>query len=287
MAKTAARNGAMSELPFDLGTEEGKKAWIEKLCDDYNKTEGNLNEDGYDCRECRNKGFINVPEQDARGNWYELQTYCKCQKIRGTIRRLNKSGLKNIIKDYTFKNYKDDEPWQKAIKDAAMRFVKDEDHTWFFIGGSSGAGKTHICTAIAGYYLRREKSVKYMLWRDEAVKLKACVTDEAKYSKMIDELKNAEVLYIDDLFKTGKDDKGNPQRPTPADINIAFEILNFRYNNPKLVTIISSECRVTDILDIDEAIGGRIAEKASNAGYGINIKPDTSKNYRLRGLIEL
>lgn len=269
-------------------TDDQKKAWCQRKCDSYNSTPGNLHEvDGYDCPECLNKGFILVPRQDPRGYWDEVNTFCKCQKIRQTIRRLKKSGLENIIRDYTFPRFKADEPWQKAVKDAAVRFVKDDDHTWFFIGGASGAGKTHICTAIAGQYLKRGKSVKYMLWRDDVVKLKASVTDYEAYDKMIHELKTADVLYIDDLFKTGKKDDGSAQRPTPADINIAFELLNYRYNNPALVTIISSECRVTDILDIDEAVGGRIAERTTPHGYGINIKPDRSKNYRLKGAIEL
>lgn len=221
------------------------------------------------------------------GYWYDLHTYCKCKKTRDAIRRLEKSGLKNIIKDYTFKSYETAEPWQKTIKEAATRFVQDEEHTWFFIGGMTGCGKTHICTAIAGFYLRHGKWVKYMLWRDDVVKLKANVNNSEDYEKMMDELKTAEVLYIDDLFKTGKDGEGKVQRPTAADVNIAFEIINYRYNNPKLVTIISSECKVTDMLDIDEAVAGRIAEKTSPHGYGLNVNKDRAKNYRLRGTLDL
>ena len=131
------------------------------------------------------------------------------------------------------------------------------------------------------------KMVRYMLWRDDVVKLKGNVNDSEAYEKHMSEFKNAEVLYIDDLFKTGKNNEGVPQKPTGADTNIAFELLNYRYNNPGLITLISSECRVTDILDIDEAIGGRIAERTIQHGYGINIKPDRTKNYRLRGSIDL
>lgn len=257
-------------------------------CDAYNAMTGHLDkQDGYDCPECKNKGFIAVPAQNDRGTWYDLNTYCKCNKIRKTIRRLARSGLKNIINEYTFDRYEVSTPWQKAIKDAAIKFTQDEEHNWFFIGGASGCGKTHICTAIAGFYLKQGKEVKYMLWRDDTVKLKASVTDCVAYEKMMHGFKSAEVLYIDDLFKTGRTADGQPQRPTQADINIAFELLNYRYNNPAQVTILSSECRATDILDIDEAVGGRIVERTTRAGYGINIKPDRSKNYRLKGAIEL
>ena len=252
--------GAKSALTCK--TDDEQKAWCQSKCDSYNATTGNLNEfDGYDCPECKNKGMVAEPKKNDAGHWYEAYYRCKCDKSRKAIRQLKKSGLQNIIRDYTFKAFKADEPWQKAIKEAAVRFVHDDDHTWFFIGGTSGCGKTHICTAIAAHYLRKGKSVRYMLWRDDVVKLKASVTDHEVYDNMIHEFKTADVLYIDDLFKTGKANDGTVQRPTAADINIAFELLNYRYNNPSLVTIVSSECRVTEILDIDEAVGGRIAER--------------------------
>lgn len=276
------QSGEASALNYD---EETK---VRMSCDDYNNRVGNLNEiDGYDCPVCKNRGMISVPKQDSAGHWAEWHTMCDCRKTRHTLRKLKQSGLKNMIHDYTFDKYIAEEPWQETIKAGALRFIEDEENTWFFIGGASGAGKTHICTAIAAHYLNKGKFVKYMLWRDDVVKLKANVNDSEAYDNMMHELKTADVLYIDDLFKTGKNNDGMPQKPTGADINIAFELLNYRYNNPELITLISSESRVKDILDIDEAIGGRIAERTIQFGYGINIKPDRNKNYRLKGSVEL
>lgn len=99
----------------------------------------------------------------------------------------------------------------------------------------------------------------------------------------MDTYKRVEVLYIDDLFKTGRDKDNNPQRPTAADINAAFEIINARSLDPELLTIISSECTTNDLLDIDEATGGRICEKAQV----FSIAPDRTRNYRLRKVTEL
>lgn len=141
-----------------------------------------------------------------------------------------------------------------------------------FITGNSG--KTHLCTAVCGELLKREKAVRYMMWRDESAKLKAVVNDSAEYSRLIDELKKIEVLYIDDFLKV---QRGQP--PTPADINLAFEILNYRHAN-KLQTIISSEKTLDDILSLDDAVGGRIYELAK--GFGMSIAYDKNKNYRLR-----
>lgn len=282
-AAPAGETSALTSEP-----ELDGKELVQLLCDAYNAMPGDLDKhDGHHCDVCNNKGFISVPFLDDRGHWQEQSVFCKCRKTRRSLRRLKRSGLGKMIHEYTFEKYQATEEWQKVVKDAALRFVQDDAHTWFFIGGASGAGKSHICTAIAAHYLGQEKEVNYMLWRDDVVKLKANVTDSEIYNQIMHEFKTVEVLYIDDLFKTGKANDGTTQRPTAADINIAFELLNYRYNNPDLVTIISSECRTPDILNIDEAVGGRIVERTLPYGYGINIKPDRSKNYRLKGAIEL
>lgn len=251
--------------------------------DSFNESEGNLNaEDGYNCSICKNKGMI-LRAVQSNGLWITVSRDCKCMAVRRTIRRMERSGLKNIIRDYTFAKFEATDDWQKVIKDAAVAYAKNPEG-WFFIGGQSGSGKTHICTAICRGFLMGGKSVKYMLWRDDVVKLKNAVTDYEEYNRLIQQYKSVDVLYIDDLFKTGKAADGQKQAPTAADVNAAFEILNFRYSNPDLITIISSECTINDILDIDEAVGGRIIERTKRP---FSIKGDKSKNYRLKGATEL
>lgn len=252
-------------------------------CDSYNKEEGKLHEaDGYDCKVCRNKGDIWVACQDDRGQWTHFSRTCKCEEVRRSIQRMKRSGLKNIIKDYTFDKFEAEEDWQKAIKEAAQTYAK-EPKGWFFLGGQSGAGKTHLCTAICREFLHAGKSVIYMLWRDEIVRIKGAATESSEVSKMLDRYKKAEVLYIDDLFKTGKAADNTIQKPTVADINYAFEIINYRYNNPNLLTIISSELTEDELLDIDEAIGGRIFERAKS----ISIAKNRARNYRIRKAVTL
>lgn len=250
----------------------------------FNSSVGNLNEDdGYNCDVCKNKGLLMRAVCRDDGAWTTVARDCKCRAVRNTIRKMRRSGLKDIIHDYTFDKFVATEKWQKSIKLEAEAFAKNPVG-WFFIGGQSGSGKTHICTAICREFLLSGKSVQYMLWRDDIVKLKNAVTEYDEYSRLIERYKTVDVLYIDDLFKAGKTVDGIKQRPTPADINAAFEILNFRYNDKNLVTIISSECTINDILEIDEAVGGRIFERAKKP---FSIGKDKSKNYRLRGAIEL
>ena len=246
--------------------------------DSMNEAVGNRNEeDGYECRICKNKGYIAKLVEKEDGTYSHCYANCKCVEIRNSILRMKRSGLKDIIKDYTFDKFEDTEDWQKTIKDAAMNYANAPEG-WFFLGGMTGCGKTHLCTAICREFLLSGRRVKYMLWRDDIVKIKGAVTDSEEYSKLIDEYKKAEVLYIDDLFKTGKAADNNPQKPTSADINVAFEIINYRYINTNLLTIISSECSVDELLDIDEATGGRIYERAK----AITIAKNRNRNYRIR-----
>ena len=250
--------------------------------DGLNNTVGNRNEeDGYNCDICKNKGYV-VKLVENCDSFSHAITDCKCVEIRNSIMRMKRSGLKDIIKDYTFDKFLDNEPWQKSLKSAAMEYAKNPEG-WFFLGGQSGAGKTHLCTAICREQLHAGKRVIYMLWRDEIVKLKAMVNESDEYRDLIDKYKTAEVLYIDDLFKTGRGQDNTVQKPTAADVNVAFEIINYRYNNPGMITIISSECTEDELLDIDEAIGGRIYERAK----AFSIAKNRARNYRMKKAVTI
>ena len=240
------------------------------LIDMYNKSEGNLNEsDGYNCTECKNKGYI--AKLDSNG--YEVHTDCKCRVVRKTLARIRRSGLGDMITDCTFDKYNAVDPWQIHCKEKAQAFCSDDEATWFFIGGQVGCGKTHLCTAIATHYINHGAEVRYMLWAEDAKRLKALVND-ISYQEQIDVYKSVDVLYIDDFLKTKQGES-----PTTADINLAFEILNHRLLDKEKITIISSEKLLDEIIDYDEATMSRIKQKSRK--YTLNIKRDRSRNYRL------
>lgn len=234
-----------------------------------NDAHGNLQ--GYDCHICHNKGIVYMRQGEEI-----VSKNCGCMKIRESLGRIRKSGLAGLLDRYTFDNYKTEHEFQKIVKNKALNFLRNNGK-WFFIGGQIGCGKSHICTAIVGELLKQGKQARYMQWRDDVVNLKSHA-NTPDYPYMIKQFKNAEVLYIDDLFKmeVGKS-------PTTADINIAFEIINHRYVNPDCITIISSEKPIQDMISIDQAIASRICEYAGE--YMINISEDIHKNYRLRGVI--
>lgn len=242
----------------------------------YNNSYGNLNEfDGYDCKKCRNKGFI----KHKNDLGYLMLRECSCRSIRDTIQRMKKSGLGNLLDIYTFDRYKTTELWQKDTLEKAKRFVTSNGIGFAMIG-STGTGKSMICTAIAKELMLQGMSLKYMVWIEEANYLKSHKMDSDIYTPLMNEYKNVDVLYIDDFFKSD-----NNARPTPADINIAMEIINYRYNksrtgNKRMITMISSERTLDQLIEYDEAIAGRIKEMSGE--YFIVI-PCKDKNYRFNG----
>lgn len=237
--------------------------------DVLNSLEGQLT--GYQCQICRNKGIVYY-ERDG----YEYCRECGCMKSRRALQRIKNSGLENQIKKCTFDTFETPQDFQKLIKQKAVDFVENPTG-WFFIGGQVGCGKSHICTAIVKAMLDKGKEVRYMQWRDDVTTIKSKANSD-EYAQLVTPLKKAEVLYIDDMFKT---EKG--KQPTTADINVAFEILNHRYINQDLITLISSEKMLIEVAQIDEAIGSRIYEMSND--YDLSIAKDTKKNYRLRGIV--
>lgn len=263
------------------------KERMQQRIDSYNASTGTRDqEDGYNCEICKNKGFISYLIENGAA-MYETFRPCTCDEIRRQRLRLKKAGLLDVVSKLTFERYQVKDRWQQVIKETAQRFCQDEAHNVFFIGGQSGAGKTHICTAITAHYINQGKKAKYMVWFDEATRIKGIVNEAEEYSAAMRELKETEVLYIDDLFKPIKGANGQITPPSYADIRLAMEIINYRYNNPGKITIISGERTIDELLNIDEALAGRISELAKEGGYCINLQRDSKKNWRMRGVTTL
>ena len=217
----------------------------------------------FDCPLCSDLGYM-VERVGGEIRYRE----CACWKRKRSLRLIEKSGLSEVLDRYTLDSYRTEEPWQENIAQKAKDYIAEGGDKWFVITGTPGSGKTHICTAIAGAYIRSGKSVKYMLWRAEAPRLKALVNEREEYETMMRTLQSVDLLYIDDFLKGGIKD---------ADINLAFEILNDRYNRMK-PTVISGERDIEELMEIDAAIASRIYERSR----GFCIRTPDGKNWRLK-----
>ena len=277
---------ALSKDLFDHLNPTLKASWEEYL---KRKEEGNLelweqaklgvlpnkiylpvktNEDTK-CELCGDVGYRHYIE-----NGQEMMEECECLNRIKFERNMKKSGAN---KDMTFDNWYSHDNWQTDIGAKAVEYADGGYLTgqWFFAGGQVGCGKTHICTAILHELIKTNIGCKYMAWRDEAVQLKAIVNQHEEYHQRLMEICKSPVLYIDDFWKTQQG-----MKPTQADVNLAFQIINFRYQDKKYVTIISCEHTVKKLMEIDEAVGSRIYERSK--AYRVEIEKDETKNYRLK-----
>lgn len=180
-------------------------------------------------------------------------------------KELRESGLDRMISEKRFDNFTVKDKWQERARNMCMDFA-DNPKGWLLLSGQSGSGKTHLCTAVAKSLIDKGMIVTYVLYRDSMTKLKPMNGNSYDAERLMRKLKNAEVLYIDDLFKGGV---------TDADVRLMFELIDHRYR-AKSITIISTELTIDDIEEVDEAIAGRIMELSKK----VMIKKDKIRNFR-------
>ena len=218
------------------------------------------------CDQCEGGFLIEEWRQDIlHGGSMRGPRECRCVEKARCRKRLRDSGLSWLAARCTFDSFKTAKPWQQGVKKIAQDYLKDARRLSFFIFGQTGCGKTHLCTAICNEIIERGGSLRYFQWVRDGTRLKQILCDDGDYEKEIQQLISTRYLYIDDLFK---------QELTAADIRLAYEILNGRYNAGR-PTIISSERSldyITAAKDGDgEAIAGRIFESCGHGKYCVEI----------------
>ena len=202
---------------------------------------------------------------DNGGLWSVVKV-AGCPQLAYSICACRKS--ENGSKDMD--EYSAEEPWQKRIKDSAERFVRTATHlNWFYIGGQVGSGKSHICSAIGKAMTAKGLGVQTMKWNESSRRLKASVM-EWTYENELRTFQHAPVLVVDDFFLTD---------PTEADVRLARELFDFRYDH-ELMTIINSEKNLAEVRSIDEGLYSRIKERAG--GYINNVRKDKSRDWRTK-----
>lgn len=195
---------------------------------------------------------------------------CKCQSIRDAMGAMDRSGIPpDALAACTWENWKTPENWQRRALDMAQDYVQQiaaGDSSWFIICGTPGCGKTTLCTTIFRAIVEGGKPGLYVSWREFARRAKAVGNDRDDFREETEPLKNTPLLYLDDFWKG---------EIRPADVHLAFELINARYISKK-PTILSSENTLEAILRGDEAIGSRLFEMAG--GYYVDCS--RARNWR-------
>lgn len=227
----------------------------------------------YQCNICKDTEWIFKKDENGR----EFASRCSCFEKKQALRIMASSGISEADLQRGFADFETfEESGLVAAKNTAINYYKEfkgiegERNNSLLLSGASGRGKTTLGMAVVNNLIKRlAVNVRYMPYREEITRLKQTVTDEENYKNAIERLKRTRVLFIDDLFK-GK--------ITESDINIVYEIINYRYLE-RLPIIVSTELAVPELVEVDEAIAGRIVEMCK--GYVVTL--DSSiPNYRMR-----
>ena len=208
-----------------------------------------------DCPLCENRGYMTFTDEggNLRGR------PCECMERRNTLFSLRRDGLSDTVRRCTFDAYQVSSDGQRKVKDAALAFTEDSSGAWFFISGRSGSGKSHICTAAFAALIEGGSGGRFLRWEQGVTRLKQLRYNSPEdYDAALRPLLHTAILYVDDLFVGAASD---------ADLRLAYTILDARYSNARLRTIISCERSLRKIAELPEGerIAGRIAERAK--GY--------------------
>lgn len=225
---------------------DGFTGMMERLKAEHPKTALKVK---YKCSSCQDTGFILKTDE----NGLDVASRCKCwAKELWRQSGILESFCEKSFEDFNTRNI----PQLIKAKSKAekyvtgfMEFERERYNSIMFIG-QVGAGKTHLGVAICGELIKSGVPVVYMAYRNTVTKIKQNITDEAVYSRELKRYTSARVLYIDDLLKG---------RLTETDVNIMYEIVNYRYMN-HMPVIISTEKSQGELIDFDEAVGSRILE---------------------------
>lgn len=208
---------------------------------------------GLHCEKCNDMGYVLV-EKDG----VDVAVRCDCYEKRMALIRMKNSGIPEEFGRKGFRDFKTNgimalETAKKKAETYCKHFLKFENdgQNSIIFCGQPGAGKTHLGMAICNNLLNDSNvPVSYMAYRNAVTVIKQTVTSKEAYYAAINQYCTQRLLYIDDLLKG---------RTTDADINILYEIVNFRYMHNKPL-IISTEKSPADLVDFDEAVGSRILE---------------------------
>ena len=141
------------------------------------------------------------------------------------------NGLLGIIKKKTFSNFQTTNDFQKAIKSKAINFVKAiiaKQKVSFFVGGQSGAGKTHICSAMLGEFAKHGICVYFFNYINDIATLNRYQynsTEKDEYEKTINQItlkervKHLDKVQKDIIFQRYYD--GKTQMEIAEELNIS------------------------------------------------------------------
>lgn len=178
---------------------------------------------------------------------------CNCQLKKQAKKFLMLSGISKSYESKSFDNFVSDDLETKTAKETALKYAQDFRGKNLILTGLTGSGKTHLAIAVIKGIIDQGVMAKYVGYRDLVNDIKFSGDEER--TKRLKKYTECTTLFIDDMYK-GK--------PSDADINVLYEVINDRYTK-RLGTVITTELSINQINDVEPSIAGRLVEYAE--GY--------------------
>lgn len=241
-----------------------------------NSTSRNTKAD-YNCTKCRDTTWIETENGMKR---------CGCYEKSISIRRWERFGV-DPAKVKKIGKYEEYNEITKKAKNITINYIKNfqtikyqEENGLAFLG-QPGSGKSHLAIGIGASFINSVicPNVVYMPYLEAMKELKSSQFESDEYFRLLNKYTKADLLIIDDLFKDkvkNRELRENAEL-TEADTRCILPIINQRYINNK-PTIYSSECTPNMLLDIDEALAGRILERSNIVVFKYGLE----NNYRMK-----
>lgn len=236
----------------------------------FNATKWPKAEGEPDCQVCGNKRLVAFVR-----NGYRTMRDCVCAQVLRNELQLKASGMYDLVLRCGFENFQTDEPWQKALAHKVSSCLDTEN--WLLLCGQSGCGKTHLAAALCRALLDRGQQVLFMSWPRECHRLCAAWFDFDLREQLLLPFLQTPVLLLDDLFKTRRDAKGQPDL-SRQEQDAAFELIERRYREGKR-TIITTEWLTGHLRQLNEGLFGRIKERTGQ--FAVDISYNEQRNHRL------
>ena len=229
---------------------------------------------GLECDLCGNKGYTAYLSDNDEIIFKE----CECDLKRRVINEKNKEPSAPKFGEHTLENFTANTIELKEMKDTIKDYIENgsEKGGWVYLGGAVGVGKTHLANAVYDELLLKGykgKYINYFTLQKLSRDMKSFnVETQTKATILYDNIINNKMLLIDDIFK-------NQERFDGGEA-LAWEIINARYLDENLITIITSEITPQELYSRDKSLFSRIYERCEGNKYMLSIG-EKVKNYRL------
>ena len=227
------------------------------------------------CPKCQDRGIILIDSLHAKT--------CACVQQRKFKQKLNSSRFSRELLQKTFASFETRGNAKLIeIKQKAQAFVESfkptQEINSIGIMGPVGTGKTHLCCAISNALMDKGHQVYYFNFIEGFQEMFSFYSKEASELEAVrKELLDAEILFIDDLFKgIEKFDL------TKGVYKELYSIINHRYVQG-LPIIWNSEFK-SRLLTVDEGLTSRILEKSYTLQFGDS--QASGSNQRLKRFAE-